>query len=382
MLIAVFLFSLTLVSCIPGSRTQPAQGWSGTTLSDGILYMGSMEGEVVAVNSSTRNLEWSYTLPVLSSDGMSCGQTSVPSAIYGTLAVEESLVYVGSYNGEVLALSMLARTQDLPFPQTRSGEWRYPKTEEITGGIVGSPVIGENAIYVTNSDGRVYSLDKEFGDLNWKSDILDEKLWTTPVIKGDTIYASTLDGHIYTLSTKTGKKLSWTFESEVGFVSSPALYDDTVFVGSFDRNLCAVKIGDVATLWEFTGGRWFWSAPVVKDGVVYAGCLDGKIYAVAADTGEELWEFDAGSPVVASPVLMGDLLVVAAEAGDVYVFDTSARPQDKAMTPVKAISIDGSIRGSFCAQDGVAYIRTQDNCLYALDIDEGRVSWRLPLSIK
>jgi FOG: WD40-like repeat len=296
--------------------------------------------------------------------------------------VDGDLVYIGSYSGKVLALSTSARSQDLPFPQVRSGEWLYPGTEGVIGGIVGAAVISEDTIYVASSDGRVYSLDKGFGDLNWKSDILDEKLWTTPVIEGDTIYVSTLDGHIYTLSTKTGSLLPWSFKAEVGFVSSPVLYGDTIFVGSFDRNLCAVKIGDVETLWEFPGGRWFWATPVVKDGVVYAGCLDGKIYAVAADTGEELWEFDAGSPVVASPVLVGDLLVVAAEAGDVYVFDTSARPQDKVMTPVRVVSIDGLIRGSLCAQDSIVYVRTQDNCVYAVDVDKGKISWSFPLTIK
>jgi len=371
---------------MPGG-TQPAQGWSGAVFHDGVLYMGSMDGKVVAVNPSTRNLEWSYALAVHSSGGiMSCGQTSVPTAIYGTPAVDRDVVYIGSYSGEVLALSASARSQNLPFPQKRSEEWEWvcPETDPTTGGIVGSPVVGEDAIYVTSSNGRVYSLDKDFGDLIWKSDILDEKLWTTPVIEGDTIYVGTFDGHIYTLSTKTGKKLSWIFESEVGFVSSPVLYGDTIFVGSFDNNLYAVKIGDNKPLWKFPGGRWFWAAPVVEEGVVYAGCLDGKIYAVDAESGKGLWgePFDAGSPIVSSPVLMDGLLVVASESGDVYIFDAASKPEDKQPTPVKVISVGAIIQGALCVQEGVVYVRAQNNCLYALDIDKGRISWKLPLTIK
>jgi len=373
-----------LASCAPGGA-QPAQGWSGTVLNnDGILYAASMDGKVVAVNPSTRNLEWSYTIVASSSSSgfMSCGQTSVPTAIYGTPAVDGNLVYIGSYSGKVYALSTSARSQNLPFPQTRNGEWHYPRTNEVIGDIVGSPVVSEDAIYVTSSNGKLYSLGKDFGDLNWESDVLGEKLWTTPVIEGDTIYVSTFDGHIYTLSTETGNLLPVSFEAEVGFVSSPVLYGDIIFVGSFDNKLCAIKIGDNKLLWEFPGGRWFWATPVAKEGVVYAGCLDGKIYAISVETGKELWEFDTESPIVSSPVLMDRIAVVASESGDVYIFDTTTEPKDKVMTPVKTIFVDALIRGSLYCHEGIVYIRAQDNCLYALDIDKGNVSWKLPLTIK
>ncbi len=374
---------------MPGSGTQPAQGWSGTVFHDGVLYVGSMDGRVVAVDPSTRNLEWSYALAVHSGGGMmSCGQTSVPTAIYGTPAVDGDLVYVGSYNGKVLALNTSARSQKLPFPQKRSGEWE----RTCSGGIVGSPVVDGDAVYITSSNGKVYSLDKEFGDLNWESDILDEKLWTTPMIEGDTVYVSTFDGHIYTLSTETGKKLPWTFKSDVGFISSPMLYDNSIFVGSFDNKLYVIKVGDDEPKWEFSGGRWFWATPVVKDGVVYAGCLNGKVYAIDAETGEGLWEFDTknfdpkgkGSPIVSTPILVSDSLVVAADSGNVYVINSKTGIGERIKNPESngKSTIGAIVRAPLCAHEGMVYIHAQDNCLYALDIGEERISWRLPLSVK
>jgi len=369
---------------MPGGG-QPAQGWSGVVSQEGMIYVGSMKGEVVAVNSSTRNLEWSYALPIQSSSSiMSCGRTSAPAPIYGTPAVDGDLVYIGSYNGKVLALSSSARSQGLPFPQARSGEWLYSGTEEVIGGIVASPVVDEDAIYVTSSDGRVYSLNRDFGDLNWKSDILGEKLWTLPVIESDTIYVSTFDGYIYALSTETGKKLPWSFKAEVGFVSSPVLYKDIIFVGSFDNNLYAIKIGDDKALWKFPASRWFWAALVVKDGVVYAGCLDGKIYAITGETGEELWEFDTGSPIVSSPVLVDDLLVVAAESGNVFVINSKTGDKERVRNPgtTSERTIDAPVRASLCAHEGMVYIHAQDDRLYVVDINERKVHESFPLTIK
>jgi outer membrane protein assembly factor BamB len=234
----------------------------------------------------------------------------------------------------------------------------------------------------------VYSLDKEFGDLNWESEVLDEthkKLWTSPVIQGNTLYISTYDGHIYALSLETGELLDWSFESEVGFASSPVIYGDTIFVGSFDRYLYAVKIGSDLPIWKFpqeeATGNWFWASPIVNEDIIYAVCLDGRIYAIEAETGGKLWEFDAGNPIVSSPVLMDNLLIVTDGSGTIYVFDLDAEIQDE-VVPLKTISIDAAVRSSFSAQESLVYIRGEDNKLYVVDIDRGGVSWEVDLTEK
>jgi len=392
LLVVVALLPLTLVSCISGIG-QLAKGWSGTTVHEGIIYVGTVDGRVVAVNSSTENLEWSYsTAPVTApSSGLACGQTSAPTAIYSTPVVAKDIIYISTYSGQVLALNMLARSQNLTFPQQRYGEWEWdcPIDNAKSNAIVADLLLSENAIYVSSSNGRVYSLDKEFGDLNWESNILDEKhrkLWTSPVIQGDTLYVSTFDGHIYALSMETGQRLDWSFESEAGFASSPVIDEDTIFLGSFDRHLYAVKIDSDVPIWKFPqeepAGNWFWASPIVNEneGIVYAGCLDGKLYAIEAETGRKLWEFDAGNPIVSSPVLMDNLLIVIDESGTVYIFDLSAELEDEAL-PLKVISIGADVRSSFHVQEGLVYIRGEDNQLYVVDIDMGGVSWKVNLTL-
>ena len=387
----IALLPLILVSCISG-YAQLAKGWSGTAVHEGIIYVGTIDGRVVAINSSTENLEWSYsTTPVTApSSGLSCGQTSAPTAIYGTPVVDRDIVYIGTYSGQVLALNMLARSQNLTFPQQRYGEWEWdcPIDNAKSNAIVADLLVREDAIYVSSSNGRVYSLDKEFGDLNWESNVLDEthrKLWTSPVISGDTLYFSTYDGHIYALSLETGELLDWSSKSDVGFASSPVIYEDTIFLGSFDRYLYAVKIGSDVPMWKFPqeepAGNWFWASPIVNEDIVYAGCLDGRIYAIEAKTGGKLWEFNAGNPIVSSPVLVDNLLIVTDESGTVYVFDLSAELGDEAV-PLKTISIGADVRSSFCAQEGLVYIRGEDNWIYVVDVDMGKSDKVFDLTIE
>ena len=390
-LIVIALLPLTLVSCISGSA-QLAKGWAGTAVHDGIIYVGTADGRVVTINSSTENLEWAYSIASVTapSSGLACGPTSTSTAIYGTPVVDGDIVYIGTYSGQILALNTSARGEDLPFPQARYGEWEWdcPIDNAKNNAIVAALLVSEDALYVSSSNGRVYSLDKEFSDLNWESKILDEKhekLWASPVIQGDTLYVSTFDGHIYALSLETGELLDWFFESEAGFDSSPVIDGDTIFLGSFDRYLYAIKIGSDVPMWKFPeekpAGNWFWASPIVNEGIVYAGCLDGKVYAIEAKTGGKLWEFDAGNPIVSSPVLMDNLLIVTDESGTVYVFDLSAELEDEAV-PLKAISIGADVRSSFCAQEGLVYIRGEDNWIYVVDIDRGKVSWEANLTIE
>lgn len=385
--IAVTLFVLVLCSCIPSAGQ--AEGWPGVSSHNGLLYTASGDGSIMAINHSARlngqhfpslaDGEWSFRIDVPAGGGLGCGPSSVPAAFYSAPIAGEGLVYAGIYEGDVLAMSPSARSQNLTFPQRGSGEWVCP----LPGNIVGRPVIDGNILYVPSSDGRVYGLDTAYGDLKWNSEALSEKLWTGPAVEGGTIYVSTFEDYVYALPTEGASpsedvKPSWTFKGDAGFVSSPVLYDDIVFVGSFDHNVYGIKVGETEPMWKFAGGNWFWATPVISEGIVYAGCLDGKVYALDAETGDELWEFDTESRIVASPVLADDLLVVACDSGEVYILRTDiAVDQRLASAP---ISIGASIRGSICAQDGTAYIRAENDCLYALDIDEGKISWEFPLT--
>lgn len=356
-LVVIALLPLVLVSCSLFGGASVSKGWAGTAFQSGIIYVGTRDGRVWAINSSTQSQSWNYT---------------INTAIYTTPIVDGDLVYVGTYSGQICALTIAGGAE----------RWVYPRTGSI-GAVVGGLVIANETIYISSSDGSVYALDTTYGDLKWKSERLADKLWTSPTVMGDTLYVSTFDGHIYALSAETGESLNWSFKSDAGFASSPVIYEDVIYVGSFDRHLYATEIGSNVSMWKFPqekpAGNWFWASPIVNDGIVYAGCLDGKLYAIEAKTGEKLWEFDAGSPIVSSPVLMDNLLIVGDESGTVYVFDLNAKIGDEAV-PLKTISIGAGVRSTFCAQQGLVYIRGEDNQLYAVDIDKGEVSWKFSLS--
>ena len=98
--------------------------------------------------------------------------------------------------------------------------------------------------------------------------------------------------------------VKWTFHTGAAVISTPAVADGTVYVGSSDHNLYALDAASGALAWQFTtaGERRFsgkhlhgaepaaevmpdpfdvfLSSPVVAAGVVYFGSWDGQLYAI------------------------------------------------------------------------------------------------------
>ena len=372
-LVAVLLLPLTLMSCGLFGGGSVSGGWAGTAFRDGIIYAGTRDGRVVAINASSRQQQWQWP-----------DADASRSLIYTTPVVDGDLVYLGTYSGQIYALTVARGIE----------RWVYPRTGSI-GAIVGSPVVSNETIYATSSDSMIYALETTYGDLKWKSEILDEegkrheKLWTSQVVHNGAVYVSTFDGHIYALSAETGE-LGWSFEAEAGFASSPVIDDDVIYVGSFDRHLYAVKIGSTEPEWRFprdkAAGDWFWASSVVNGGIVYAGCLDGKLYAINATTGTEMWSYmtedSEGRPsrIISSPVRTDNLLIVVNESGAVYIFDLGGQIGNE-IVPLKTISIGADVKSSFCAYDGLVYVRSENNSVYVVDIDEGEVADGWPISL-
>jgi outer membrane protein assembly factor BamB len=81
--------------------------------------------------------------------------------------------------------------------------------------------------------------------------------------------------------------------------------DGTIYVGSNDRKLYALK-PDGTKKWEFETGDKVQSSPALdSDGKIYFGSLDNKLYAVKPN-GTKEWEFATDGVVTSSPAIGSD----------------------------------------------------------------------------
>ncbi len=308
-LAAMLLVGLFASSCVGGGPIQG--GWSGGTLRGDILYLGSRDGRLIAVNVAQGSREWATPLETgTTTTGLGCSRIPIVVTIYGTPAVSDNLVYVGGYNGKVYSF---AAGKDKPrvFPSAA--------TEKPKGAIVGGVAVGEGQIFFGSSDGTLYALPAAGGFEAWAEEWKTSwtfktgaKIWSTPAVHEGTVYVGSFDRKLYALDAATGAK-RWEFAAEGAIVTTPVVDGGTVYIGSFDRHLYAIDAVSGQVKWQFEGRHGFWAGPVVFEGRIYVPSLDGRVYVLNAVNGEKIVEVDLGGPVSSSPVVVGNSVVVATE---------------------------------------------------------------------
>ena len=188
---------------------------------------------------------------------------------------------------------------------------------------------------------------------------------TSPAVANGVVYVGSNDNNVYALNAATGAKL-WSFTTGNFVYSSPAVADGVVYVGSVDNNVYALNAATGAKLWSFTTGSYVYSSPAVADGVVYVGSNDNNVYALNATTGAKLWSFTTVLPIASSPAVADGVVYVGSD-GTVYALNATnsielwsfSTPTPNASSPAVA--------------DGVVYFGS--NYLYALNAATGAQLW-------
>jgi outer membrane protein assembly factor BamB len=95
-----------------------------------------------------------------------------------------------------------------------------------------------------------------------------------------------------------------------------------------------------------------------------------------ADNGQNITDpLDTGSPVSSSPVIFNNNIILAGEDGRVWVLDTGknilSQLTDKSL---------GKIYAPLSISNGIIYVHTQSNMLYAVKADTGVVLWNKSLA--
>jgi outer membrane protein assembly factor BamB len=216
----VLLTALVVVAVASTGCTgnAPPQGFAGVTTDGESVFVGTADGKILALNPAARAGEelfpaageWSYAITKETKGTFGCGTSQAPSVLYSNPVVNDGHICIGTYDGKVLMMDMESRSTRLVFPQTRAGEWMYPRSEKSIGPVVGSPAVVGDMVFVSSSVkegsrtfGVVYALDRLYGDELWVSEALDGKLWVTPSVVDGVVYVSTFDGRIYSLDAAT-----------------------------------------------------------------------------------------------------------------------------------------------------------------------------------
>ena len=118
----------------------------------------------------------------------------------------------------------------------------------------------------------------------------------------------------------------WTYTTGSIVLSSPAVADGKVYIGSDDLKVYCLNASTGTHIWNYTTGSPVSSSPAVADGKVYVGSDDNKTYCLNASTGAYIWSYTTGWNVRSSPAVADGKVYVGSFDGKVYAFGSPAPP--------------------------------------------------------
>ena len=244
-------------------------------IEDGILYIGSSDRSLYAVNTSNRQLEWA--------------PFETGGEVWATPLVYNGVVYIGSFDHKMYAVD------------AASGAPAWQSPFETRGAIVATATEYNGSIYFGTCDRKLYAVDAATGQAkagftpfqagNW--------FWGRAIANNGTIYAASLDGRVYALDADSGTE-KWTADTGSPIRGDPTFIQGMIMVGTEDGRVYAFDAASGSDAWStLLGGE---TATQVRaslfahlnsegEAVVYVHAANQRIYALDVEDGHMLWRY-------------------------------------------------------------------------------------------
>ena len=290
---------------------------SSPTVSGNIVYVGSGDGRLYALDVRTGARRWMY---------------EAGGAIATTPAVSRGRVFFGTRGGTYVAAEAGSGQRIWSF---RTGApLKLPWGHESGDYYVSSPVVVGGTVIFGGADGVVYALDVVTGEVRWRART-GGRIRSSPAVSAGHVVVGSYDGIVYCFSLRTGAE-RWRFATagdtlqseKFGFdrrsiQSSPAIANGVVYIGARDGFLYALDLESGKERWHYDHKvSWVNASAAIADGMIYTASSDAAfVQAVDAQTGIEKWRTNVDAPVWSSPAVSGDHLYVGDFIGRLHAID-------------------------------------------------------------
>ena len=314
----------------------PAGGYwgfrSSPAVHKGLIYVGSINATLFAVDAATGEPKWSKRLP--------------DAVRYSSPAVDDGGVYVGCEDGALYA-----------FDHDGSQLWR----RQTGARIECSPIVADQRVYIGNTAGKLLAVSTSDGHVVWDK-TCDGPIFARPTVADGMTYVGTegfSGGTLYAFDAASGreeftfrcKELAGRTGAQGGIYGAVLCDGDRIYFGSMDGRLYCLNAITGKHIWEHAFEKGIAGSPALADGVIVVGVQDHHWYGIDAATGQkELWSVstDKYYPNLRSPVIVNSMAIVQYE----YLLVGLDLTTGKEVGSYEFSAEDGPIDGLAVAGDG------------------------------
>ena len=225
---------------------------SSPLLRNGVLYVGTWDNKVMAINAETGRRKWAF---------------GTDDQVNTSAAYWKGTIYIGSDGGTLYALN------------ARNGRLRWSAQSNSRFGArefwYATPTIAYGRVYIGNTDGTMYVYGAKSGRLLWARP-LGTYIYGAAAVYRRKVFVGTYDGRFFALDAATGDTM-WEIDAKGAVHAAPTVMNGLVYYAvcsscgsEASRSVArgpdathAVRARDGRRVWRFAAGKY--ANPVVAD---------------------------------------------------------------------------------------------------------------------
>jgi len=187
------------------------------------IFVARDDGTLISLSHDSGKLNW------LTSISPRSGRNELESLrdVEMTPLLDDGIVFVGSYQGSLIAVDSLTGTLI----------WSTPMS------VRSNLDTDEYNIYVATEDGSIFALDKFTGDIVWKSTVNSKLFLTQSLVYDNYVVTLSASGHIVIVDRNTGNLLSLQeLISPINYQSRFLIIDKILYIVTKNGRLNSIRI--------------------------------------------------------------------------------------------------------------------------------------------
>lgn len=284
-----------------------------------------------------------------------------PMRIAGGLTVDRGVVYLGSENGDVVAINAA----------DGSVKWH----SQIRSEILADPAVGSDVVVVKGSTGELTALDLETGEEKWRysseTPALTLRGTAAPVIEQGGVFIGTATGKVMVINAENGQPAwearlavpsgSTELQRMVDVDSKPVLFGGVLYNVAYNGSLVAVDVRNGNIIWKREYSS-FQNLTYAKGRLFLTDASD-TVSALNPQGGIEMWSnTDYNGRLLTAPVQFGDYIVVGDSMGYLHFLNILDG------RTVGRLDVGEEVYTAPIVQDDTLYLQTRDGSLLAVRI--------------
>lgn len=343
---------------------------SSPAVSDGRLFITTLDGRIIALDTSDGSTLWEITTiddrPIHPMDA--------------SPTVADGKVYVGFRDSTLAALDAA----------TGEKVWTYDLSNPIFAWVT----VDQGIVYALSRDGVIQTLDAQTGELRWEIQT-DDGFLAAPAVSQGKLVAPNLGRDVFVLDGKSGQT-RLVYLTRNSMESSAAVPGNVAILGGVDGFIRAIDIHEQnlplektvlhwwaqmflfgmapfppaqsGTIWTKPVGEAIKTSPAVSGNRAIVTTQKGTLAAFRMSDGGEMWRTsleseDArpGSPIIVNETIFVGTSFVARDGGNLHAYDVSNG------SPLWSLPLDGAFIGSPAFANGILFLVTDTGVVYAID---------------